>query len=166
MKSIISIAILSVLILSCSQDTRQTGIDSAESKHSEKDSLAELRDAYSFAITEYINARHETTTEIPDTLFFGKHDQFPEIDLSKQIAGWTIVVLTDAEYKIISERRKHSEFINMIHTVNDNHWEFRLIAFYDYAHPQCDFWVYMTMDPQQMKFSTDSIRTDDLRSGK
>lgn len=150
--------ILSLCLAHCgSRNVETTKRDSLTSSITPVDSLEKTKQAYSRAIAEYLIAAYQTEPTLPDTLFIGKHDQFPQIQLPNTIEGVVICVLTNEEYEPKTKYRAHSVFINMIGTSKGNHWDFKMVVFYDWAKPQHNFNVSFDYVPELEKFVTDSL---------
>ena len=96
---------------------------------------SELIKDYSQAIAEYIKAVHQKDKISIDTLFFGKHDQFPDIKLPAEIQNTKIAVLLPAE---ADRKRKYREsliYINMVATISKEKAEYIFVTFYPgYTH--------------------------------
>lgn len=127
----------------------------------ESDSLesdpAQEKQAYLYAIANYIDSIYKHPLEPPDTLFIGKHDQFPNIQLPYTIQNIPVVLLTNDEYKVKTEQRVHSVFINMIGTQTVNGWEFTMITLFDYAIPQHNCYVNFNYDSRVKEFTLDTL---------
>ena len=116
--------------------------------------------AYARAIAEYISSAYSTGATPPDTLFIGKHDQFPAITLPATIQGIPVLLLTSEQYEPKTKYRAHSEFVNMIDTQTGNHWDFKMVVFHDYGRPQHDFHVSFDYIPEVEDFTEDSSYFD------
>jgi hypothetical protein len=96
---------------------------------------AELTNAYSQAISEYIKAVYARDKSGFDTLFIGKHVDFPGIELPATIQNTKIMLLTTEEADKKRKYRKSLVFVNMIGTVTKERSEFLLVTFYPgYVH--------------------------------
>jgi hypothetical protein len=131
---------------------------SVVSSHS--DSLENATRAYTVAIAECIQASFPGDTALPDTIFIGKHDQFPGILLPEKIQGVNILLLTNEEYEQKTKYRPNSVFINMIDTPDGNRREFTMVVFHDWAKPQYNFHVILAYIPEREEFVKDSSYFD------
>ena len=89
----------------------------------------ELRRAYSSAIAEYIEASFDADQPTPDTLFIGKHPDFPDISLPDRIQDTPVLLLTPAEADPRVEYHTSMVYLNVIGWVNKNRAEFLIVTF-------------------------------------
>ena len=96
---------------------------------------AEMTRYYSQAAGEYIKAVKKRDKPGFDTLFIGKHKDFPDIDLPAIIENTRIMLLTGEEADKKSEYLKSWVFVNMIGWIKKDRSEFFLVTFYPgYVH--------------------------------
>lgn len=160
MKYFTCIPLCCFLLMSCAdQPTHAVSRDSANIL--ETDSLvynpAQEKEAYIQAIACYIDSAYKDAGERPDTLFFGKHDQFPVMQLPETIHQVPVLLLTNDAYEVKTKYRKHSVFINMIGTQKINAWEFTMITLFEYAIPQHICHLNFNYDPGAKEISLDTL---------
>lgn len=84
---------------------------------------------YTLAIAEYIKTMKTTHKTSFDTLFFGKHEDFPDIKLPTEIENTKIIVLTNAEAEKRYANRRSITYINMVGDFVKDMSLFKLIVF-------------------------------------
>lgn len=84
---------------------------------------------YTLAIGEYIKTIQTKDKTNFDTLFFGKHGDFPDISLPKEIENTKIIVLTNTEAENKYASKKSIIYINMIGDFVKDLSFFKLIVF-------------------------------------
>lgn len=84
---------------------------------------------YTLAIAEYIKTMRSTNKTSFDTLFFGKHEDFPDITLPAVIENTKIIVLTNAEAEKKYANRRSITYINMVGDFVKDMSLFKLIVF-------------------------------------
>ena len=84
---------------------------------------------YTLAISEYIKTIKAIDKTCIDTLFFGKHEDFPDITLPAEIENTKIMVLTNAEAEKKYASRRSITYINMIDDFKKELSLFKLIVF-------------------------------------
>ena len=118
---------------------------------------AELTNAYSRAIAEYIQAVYKRDKTSFDTLFFGKHDDFPDIQLPAVIQNTNIKLLTTGEADKKRKYHKSLVFINMIGWIKKNKSEFMLVTFYPgYVH-QFDCIINFNYNSQRHEYELENL---------
>ena len=117
----------------------------------------ELEKAYTQAVEEYIKAVNNRDKSVPDTLFFGRNVEFPDIELPASIRNTGIVVLTSEEADRRREHRKSMVFVNLVGWVSKDKAEFILVTFYPgYLH-QYDCMVNLKRDSVHKEYSLESV---------
>lgn len=129
---------------------------------------SQISKAYHLIIAEYI--KDQVKKEVPkfDTLFIGKHENFSNIKLHKQIEGKHILLL-EAE-PIVNGPQNLSRFklINII----PMHWdekdaEFMLVTFHQGYKPQHNSYIQLKYDSNKKEYSLSrEIRYDYAYSKK
>ncbi len=84
---------------------------------------------YSLAIGEYIKTMQAKDKITFDTLFFGKHGDFPDFTLPAVIENTKIIVLSNAEAEKKYASRRAITFINMLGDFTKDLSLFKLIVF-------------------------------------
>lgn len=113
---------------------------------------------YSQAIAEYINAVYKRDGSVFDTLFFGKHKDFPEIELPPTIQNTNILVLTAEEVDKKRDYRRSLVFINMVAWFTEESREFIFVTFYPgYLH-QYDCMIKYKYNSKKKTFELESLQ--------
>ena len=119
---------------------------------------AELTKGYSQAIAEYIKAVCKRDKSGFDTLFFGKHDDFPDIELPATIQNTKIMLLTTEEADKKREYHKSLVFINMFGWITKDKSEFILVTFYPgYLH-QFDCLINFNYNVKTKEFELENLQ--------
>ena len=84
---------------------------------------------YTLAIGEYIKTMHATNKTSFDTLFFGKHEDFPDIILPTEIENTNIILLTNSEAEKKYANRRSIIYINMVDEFKKEVCLFKLVVF-------------------------------------
>jgi hypothetical protein len=143
MKILVFPFILFSLIFGCSSskqeaDTETSDKDFSYTYNTEKDSLVSI---YSAALEEYLKAMREKRQVTFDTLFLGKHEEFPDIKLPAKIENTGIVVLTTEEANSKFAYRKSMAFVNMVDLGDKGKDEFMFVTFYvDNEKEKVNYW--------------------------
>lgn len=95
---------------------------------------------YVAAISEYIKALPKNDKNNYDTLFIGKHEDFPDIQLPKTIQTIPIVLLTNQEAEEKFKYRSSFIFINMIGDFDKTLSFFKLIVFKTEKTSEKNYW--------------------------
>jgi hypothetical protein len=113
---------------------------------------------YSAAIAEYIKAVYQRDKSVFDTLFFGKHKDFPDLELPSTIQNTKIVVLTTDEADKKRVYNKSLVFINMVGWLTEEKSEFIFVTFYPgYLH-QYDCMINFKYNAKQRVFELTSLQ--------
>jgi hypothetical protein len=116
--------------------------------------------AYTRAIAEYIKAIYEYDKSRYDTLFFGKHDDFPEIKLPTVIGNTNIILLTPAEADKKRTYHKSMVYINMFGSTDGDRAEFILVTFFPGYHHQYDYFIDLKYDAIRKDFVLEKVRLE------
>ena len=109
------------------------------------------------AISEYIKAVYRKDKTKIDTLLFGKHVDFPEIELPETIEHTTIMVVSTEEADEIRKHRPTLMYINLFGWVSEENAEFIFVTFFpDYKH-QYDYFIDFTFNTEQKEFELEKI---------
>ncbi len=119
--------------------------------------------AYSRAIADYIDlgAEDSGTTPIPDTLYIGRHADFPDIELPERIAHTTIRLITPEAAEGLREG-EHFAYLNIFGWFSPGEAEFKLVRFrqgmrHDPA-GRDDRDLFYIIDPANASLTLDSLR--------
>jgi hypothetical protein len=143
MKILVLPFLLLILIFGCSSSKQEADVESSDKDSSnvyktEKDSLVSI---YSAALAEYIKVMRGKRQATFDTLFVGKHEEFPDIKLPSKIENTGIVVLTTEEANIKFAYRKSMAYINMVDLGDKGRNEFMFVTFYvDKEKEKVNYW--------------------------
>ncbi len=119
--------------------------------------------AYSRAIADYIElvAKDSGAAPIPDTLYIGRHADFPNIELSERIAHTTIRLVTPAAAEALREG-EHFAYLNIFGWFTPGEAEFMVVRFrqgmrHDPA-GRDDRHLFYIIDPANASLTLDSLR--------
>jgi hypothetical protein len=127
---------------------------------------SEVEKAYSKAIDEYITAVYQRDKSVFDTLFFGRHADFPDIELPAMIQNTKIILLTTEEADKKRKYRKSLVFINMIGWITKDKSEFMLVTFYPgYVH-QFDCMINFKYNSKRKEFELEKLQFTNYAYGK
>jgi|GEM_PF-1638074 len=85
--------------------------------------------AYKEAISEFIKAIHSKHKQSIDTLFIGKHTDFPDIILPNKIQNTYIILLSSISVEGKMNYRNSLTYINMIGSLSHPIYNFKLVTF-------------------------------------
>lgn len=152
------------IVISCSnpettggltKTTQRCGVDSVASSLENKNRLVKM---YSQAIEEYLKAVRKNNNVKYDTLFFGRHVDFPDIDLPATIKGTKIFVLSSEE--IEANKRlynKSAPYINLIGWVNNDKAEFVAVTFFPEFRHQYDYFINYKYNAELKNFQLEEL---------
>ncbi len=83
---------------------------------------------HSAAITELIRVMDSTDMQLPDTIFIGRHPDFPGIELPPEIAGRTILRMDPAGTEDVKYRKRFA-YLNIFATWSSAEVEFFVVRF-------------------------------------
>lgn len=113
---------------------------------------------YSQAIVEYLKAAGENNHVKYDTLFFGRHVDFPDIDLPATIKGTKIFVLNPEEIETNKGvYSKSAPYINLMGWVNDEKAEFIAFTFFPEFRHQYDYFINYRYHSQVKEFQLEEV---------
>jgi len=118
-------------------------------------SLIEVTDLYCLAIGEYIDTVF--TSAKPDTLFIGKHPDFPAIQLPREIQKMKIMLLTSDEAMNKLKYRKTLIYLNVMGWPDELNAEFLIVTFFDGGKPQHNLHLYFSRPTASDEFKRDSL---------
>lgn len=84
---------------------------------------------YSQAITDFIVTLKHQHSFLPDTIYFLKNNQFPEILLPHKVQNICIRLVANKEYDVILKKNPLSFAVNLVGFVNQNDAEFIFVCF-------------------------------------
>jgi hypothetical protein len=119
--------------------------------------------AYTRAIADYIAlvAKDSGATPIPDTLYIGRHADFPDIELPERIGHTNIRLVTPEAAEAIREG-EHFAYLNIFGWFTPGEAEFKLVLFrqgmrHDPA-GRDDRDLFNIIDPAKATLTLDSLR--------
>lgn len=84
--------------------------------------------AYRTAIADYLAAMDTTASPLPDTVFVGRHPDFPDIELPDPIAGRRILLIDPTAAEAVKDRT-HFAYLNVFATFTPGRVEFFVVRF-------------------------------------
>jgi hypothetical protein len=124
-----------ILFLSCVNKKVNREPSKPSQKEIANDSIDPVN-AYSQAIADYINAMYEKDKSVFDTLFIGKHVDFPNITLPKTIQKNPVLLLTYEEANKKLSYRRSLVYLNVIGWIDKTRAEFIIVTFFEGGKPQ------------------------------
>lgn len=122
------------------------------------DSAAQQQEIYSQAIAEYIKAVYQKDQTVFDTLFFGRHNDFPNITLPPVIQHTKIVLVNPAEAGDRLGSSKSSAFINLVGTVTKDSATFVFVTFAAGFRHDYDCFIDLDYEAAQEKYAPVKLR--------
>jgi hypothetical protein len=117
--------------------------------------------AYRTAIADYIKAMSKRDGSFPDTLFIGRHDEFPNIELPVILEHTSIRLVTPTEAEPL-KNGEHFAYLNIFGWFTGNKVEFLVVNFKQGlrhrpdGHDDCH--LYYSIGEGQGEFALDSLR--------
>lgn len=121
------------------------------------DSAREAK-VYTQAIGEYVQAVYKKGQVSFDTLFFGKHADFPDIELPAKIESTNIRLVMPEDGLARLQAGKALAFINMAGTVNEDSADFVLVTFSGSGRHEHDYFVDFKYNTERREFETAESR--------
>ena len=119
--------------------------------------------AYRRAIADYIAlvAEDSGAAPIPDTLYIGRHADFPNIELSERMAQTTIRLVTPEAAEALRES-EHFAYLNIFGWFTPGEAEFKVVRFRQgmWHDPvgRDDRQLFYVIDPANASWTLDSLR--------
>jgi hypothetical protein len=117
------------------------------------DSLREAN-VYTRAIAEYVKAVYKKDQSRFDTLFLGKHADFPDIELPANIENTNVRLVMPEDGLTRLQEGKSLAFVNMAGTVTEDSAEFVLVTFSGGGRHEYDYFVDFKFNTEQREFET------------
>lgn len=159
-------------------DMTKTESDSAKAKNQSSDSIVGddnqvdevvLTSIYIKAIKDYIEAIHQKDKTSFDTLYFanrkmGGPDDFPDIELPKQINGAGIVLLSfgEAHTDKIKHYKKTSPMINLMGWVDKVKAEFIFVTFFPEFNHKYDCYINYKFNSEKSDYDVEKLTIEVL----
>lgn len=121
------------------------------------DSAREAK-VYTQAIGEYVQAVYKKGQARFDTLFLGKHADFPDIELPAIIESTNIRLVTPEDGLARLQAGKALAFVNMAGTVNEESAEFVLVTFSGGGRHEYDYFVAFEYNSERSEFEAAESR--------
>lgn len=120
---------LILVLLSCGASHRDAELTAAVASVVPGPGL-DTAQAYSRAIADYIAlvAKDSDTVPIPDTLYIGRHADFPNIELSERIGHTTVQLVTPEAAESLREG-EHFAYVNIFGWFTPGEAEFKVVRF-------------------------------------
>lgn len=119
---------------------------------------AMITKGFSQAIEDYIKAEYKKDKTKYDTLFFGKHKEFPDIALPPVIENTKIMVITPEEADRKRKNNKSMVYINMFGWFSKDQTEFLMVTFFPgYTH-QYDYSINYKYNSKTEAFEMGNIQ--------
>lgn len=112
------------------------------------------------AITEYIHAVKKEHATTYDTLYFGKHPDFPNISLPTKIENTTLLQIEFEEGMKKQKADSSMVYINLFGWAEKTKAEFIFVTFWDRCAHQFDYIINYKYDSTQKDFIIDNSRFD------
>lgn len=101
----------------------------------------DIEKIYADAITQYINAVKKEQTLVFDTLYFGKHPDFPNITLPSKIENTSIIQINFDEGMKKQKADSSLVYINLVGWVEKTKAEFIFVTFWNSCSHQFDYFL-------------------------
>lgn len=113
------------LLIACSTPPHDTVPTPAPADASQE---LDTADVYRIAIADYIKAMYHEDGSFPDTLFIGRHDEFPDIQLPGIIDSTCIRIVTPSEAMVLRSG-PHFAYLNIFGWFSPDKLEFFAVRF-------------------------------------
>jgi hypothetical protein len=117
--------------------------------------------AYRTAIAQYISALRTRDGSFPDTVYIGKHAEFPSIALPPMIDVTNVRIIAPAEAAVV-KNGDHFVYLNVFGWFNGDQVEFYVINFRQRMHHwpdgRDDRHLYFSMGAGRRELVLDSLR--------
>lgn len=153
---------LILVLLSCGASHRDAAPTAAVASVEPAPGL-DTAQAYTRAIADYIAlvARDSDATPIPDTLYIGRHADFPDIELPGRIAHATIRLVKPEAAEAMRES-EHFAYVNIFGWFTSGEAEFKVVRFrHGMRHDPAggdDRQLFYVIDPANASLTMDSLR--------
>lgn len=117
------------------------------------DSVREAR-VYSQAIAEYVKAVYKKDQSRFDTLFLGKHADFPNVELPARIENTNIVLVMPEDGLTRMQNGNSLAFVNMVGDITEDSAEFVMVTFLGSARHEYDYFVDFEYNKERREFET------------
>ncbi len=127
--------------------TAEPGVDTAE--------------AYRTAIAEYIKVMSKRDGAFTDTLYIGRHVEFPDIQLPAIIESRQVRIVRPTEAEVLKDAARFT-FLNIFGWFDHDTVQFKVITFGQHMHhwpdgrDDCD--VYLSMRGAEKRLALDSLK--------
>lgn len=162
--TIAAVLFLISVCIACSNPKTTDGGSETIQKHQADSLINDLEQkkrmvkVYAQAIADYLKAAEEHNQMKYDTLFFGRHVDFPDIDLPATIKGTQIFVLSTEEIeKNKAVYSKSAPYINLLGWVNDDRAEFIAVTFFPEFRHQYDYFINYTYTTELKEFQLEEL---------
>ncbi len=153
---------LILVLLSCGASHREAAPTAAVASVDPGPGL-DTSQAYSRAIADYIAlvAKDSGAAAIPDTLYIGRHADFPDIELPERIGHTTVRLVTPEAAEAVREG-EHFAYLNIFGWFTSGEAEFKVVRFrHGMRHDPVggdDRQLFYVIDPANASLTMDSLR--------
>lgn len=127
MRSASPLALVLFLLSACGAPERDGTLTTVIASVSTGNGL-DTATAYASAIAEYIKAMSASIDALPDTVYIGKHDEFPDIELPAMIGNTHIRVIIPTEAEVL-KNGEHFVHLNIFGWLTPVEAEFFVVNF-------------------------------------
>jgi hypothetical protein len=117
--------------------------------------------AYRTAIADYINAMRQRDGSFPGTVYIGRHDQFPHIDLPAIIEHTSVRIVAPSDAESL-KNSEHFAYLNIFGWFGGEKVEFFVVSFTQGMRHRPDGaddrHLFYSIAPGQKEFALDSLR--------
>ncbi|MBL0316930.1 MAG: hypothetical protein IPP69_14660 [Flavobacteriales bacterium] len=115
---------------------------------------------YTRAIEEYIKWTNAQNSETTDTIFIGRHDDFPDIELPVIIEDKKICLIPFEDSFQLLRSKHHITYLNIVGTVTPTSSEFLFVTFHEGGKPQHNCTVKLIHPDGSEKIRLESLMVD------
>ena len=83
---------------------------------------------YGAAVVAYINALRARDGSLPDTVYIGRHDEFPHIELPANMEHASVRIIAPSEAEVLKQG-EHFRYLNIFGTLTPGKAEFFVVNF-------------------------------------
>lgn len=112
---------------------------------------------YTQAISDFVQTLKHQNAFLPDTIYFLKNIQFPDIVLPTKVQHHCIKLVENKEYDVILKKSPNSFSVNLMGFVNQNDAEFIFVGFRPGYQHQFDVFLEYKRNNSQNSYSLDQI---------
>lgn len=126
----------------------------------QKSAQIDTINCYSRAIEEYVKWMNGQNAETTDTLFVGRHVDFPNIELPAIIEDKRICLIPFEDSFQLLRAKHHITYLNIVGNIIPTSSEFIFVTFHEGGHPQHNITVNLTHPVGTGKIQFESLTVD------